>query len=107
MPTPGAERPIQRVPSGLPGPGGTGRKPCAQGDGGGYHHGSRCFVTISNVPDGVGYRDWPVATPKRRTSRVPSKRRSVFAPRSITITGPNWARVTRGATVDSGSSIGG
>ena len=27
MPTPGAERPIQRVPSGLPGPGGTGSSP--------------------------------------------------------------------------------
>ncbi len=30
MPTPGALRPIQRVPSGFDGPGGTGVRPCAQ-----------------------------------------------------------------------------
>src|SRR3989304_4415671 len=39
MPTRGAERPIQRVPSGLPGPGGTGFCPFAHGDGGGDHPG--------------------------------------------------------------------
>src|SRR5436190_1428839 len=32
MPTPGALSPIQRVPSGLPGPGGTGFSPAAHGE---------------------------------------------------------------------------
>ena len=42
MPTPGLEMPIQRVPSGLTGPGGTGFSPCAQeSEVGGYHHGLR------------------------------------------------------------------
>ena len=54
MPTPGAERPIQRVPSGLPGPGGTGFSPAAQGDGGGYHHGFSCLSTTVKCPVGVG-----------------------------------------------------
>ena len=47
IPTYGAEMPIQRVPRGLPGPGGTGSASAAQSDGGGYHHGLRCMVTIS------------------------------------------------------------
>ncbi len=47
IPTYGAEIPIQRVPSGLPGPGGTGSESAAQSDGGGYHHGFRCKFTIS------------------------------------------------------------
>ena len=55
MPTYGAEMPIQRVPSGFPGPGGTGSLPAAQAEScGGYHHGLRCYVTISNSPIGVG-----------------------------------------------------
>src|SRR3954468_1410110 len=62
-PTPGAEMPIQRVPSGLPGPGGTGFSPAAQAEFGGYHQGLRCFVTISKRPTGVGYCDCPTATP--------------------------------------------
>jgi hypothetical protein len=47
IPTYGAEMPIQRVPSGFPGPGGTGSDSAAQGDGGGYHHGLRCMFVIS------------------------------------------------------------
>ena len=47
IPTYGDEIPIQRVPSGLPGPGGTGSESAAQSDGGGYHHGFRCKFTIS------------------------------------------------------------
>ena len=46
MPTYGAEIPIQRVPSGFPGPGGTGSDSAAHSDGG-YHHGFRCMFTIS------------------------------------------------------------
>ena len=65
IPTPGAERPIQRVPSGLSGPGGTGLRPCAQESYvGGYHHGFICLTTIWNRPEGVGYIAWPVATGK-------------------------------------------
>ncbi len=72
MPTYGAEMPIQRVPSGFPGPGGIGFAPSAQAEPcGGYHHGLRCIVTISNVPTGVGYEDWPVATRNVRLSFVP------------------------------------
>jgi hypothetical protein len=71
IPTYGAESPIQRVPSGLPGPGGTGSLSCAQSDGGGYHHGSRHLTLISNRPSGVGYADWPVATLNTRVSVVP------------------------------------
>ena len=55
IPTYGTDRPIQRVPSGLPGPGGTGSAFSAHGDGGGYHHGLRCMFTISKSPVGVGY----------------------------------------------------
>ncbi len=54
MPTPGELRPIQRVPSGLPGPGGTGFSPFAHGDAGGYHHGFFHLTTIWNLPSGVG-----------------------------------------------------
>src|ERR1700712_2336654 len=66
-PTPGEEIPIQRVPSGLPGPGGTGFSPAAQAESGGYHQGLACFVTISKRPTGVGYCDWPTATPSMRS----------------------------------------
>ena len=54
MPTPGAESPIQRVPSGLPGPGGIGFAPFAQGEFGGYHHGFSHLTTIRKRPSGVG-----------------------------------------------------
>ena len=46
MPTPGADRPIQRVPSGLFGPGGIGFCPFAHGELGGYHHGFLHLTTI-------------------------------------------------------------
>ena len=72
MPTAGAERPIQRVPSGLPGPGGIGFAPCAHVESGGRHHGFRCMSTIDHQPAGVGYAAWPVATAKTRSTRVPS-----------------------------------
>ena len=52
----------------FPGPGGTGSESAAQSDGGGYHHGFRCIVTISKLPVGVGNAVWPVATPKVRIS---------------------------------------
>ncbi len=55
IPIPGAESPIQRVPSGLSGPGGTGFSPCAQElDVGGYHQGFTHFTTMSKRPVGVG-----------------------------------------------------
>src|ERR1041385_3904725 len=72
MPTPAASRPIQRVPSGLPGPGGIGFAPTAHGDGGGVHHGFSCLSTMCQTPDGVGYDDCPVATWNARTSVVES-----------------------------------
>ena len=55
MPTPGADSPIQRVPRGLPGPGGIGFWPCAHGELGGYHHGFFHLTTIEKRPSGVGY----------------------------------------------------
>src|SRR5829696_5882110 len=91
MPTAGAERPIQRVPSGLPGPGGIGSASFAQSDGGGRHQGFRCMSTIDHVPSGVGYDDWPVATPKLLTVRGPLKRVRRFEARRITMTGPKFA----------------
>ena len=72
MPTPGAERPIQRVPSGLPGPGGIGCSPFAQSEFGGYHHGFFHLTTIWKRPSGVGYCALPVATRNLRTGRMPS-----------------------------------
>src|SRR5581483_7027952 len=54
MPTPGELRPIQRVPSGLPGPGGTGFSPAAHGAAGGYHQGFFHLTMIENLPSGVG-----------------------------------------------------
>src|SRR5918912_1355153 len=65
MRTRGAERPIQRVPSGLSGPGGIGFWPAAQGEFGGYHHGFRHLTTIWNRPSGVGDVFLPVATAPR------------------------------------------
>ena len=72
IPTEGELMPIQRVPSGLPGPGGTWLAPLAQGDGGGYHQGFRDIWMILNVPSGVGYAAWPVATLNTRTTFSPS-----------------------------------
>src|SRR6476659_4760470 len=73
MPTYGADSPIQRVPSGLPGPGGIGFAPCAHFEpGGGIHQGSRRIVTISHWPTGVGYADCPVATEKLVSRLEPS-----------------------------------
>ena len=54
MPTPGADKPIQRVPSGLFGPGGIGFWPLAQREFGGYHHGFRHMTWIVKRPRGVG-----------------------------------------------------
>ena len=55
MPTPGAERPIQRVPSGLPGPGGDRLRALRpRRVVGGYHHGFFHLTTILNWPSGVG-----------------------------------------------------
>jgi hypothetical protein len=54
MPTPEAERPIQRVPSGFPGPGGIGFSPLAHDEFGGYHHGLRHLTTTDQRPSGVG-----------------------------------------------------
>ena len=71
IPTSGAESPIHRVPSGLPGPGGIGSAPLAQSDAGGYHHGLRCMTTISKFPTGVGYDGCPVATPNVRQGFSP------------------------------------
>lgn len=72
MPTPGDDRPIQRVPSGLPGPGGIGWRFCAQFDLGGNHHGLRAFDTIEKRPRGVGNPRFPVPTRNVCMSRVPS-----------------------------------
>src|SRR5215210_3035168 len=96
MPTPGAESPIQRVPSGLPGPGGIGSLPFAQSESGGRHHGFFCMLAMLNVPDGVGYCDVPVATRKCRTTVEPLKSVSWFDPRWMTMTGPKPAFVTDG-----------
>src|SRR5918995_7161179 len=71
MPTPGDEMPIQRVPSGLPGPGGIGSLPFAQSELGGYHQGCFHLVTTWKRPSGVGYCDMPVATRKLLTARMP------------------------------------
>src|SRR5262245_25832470 len=99
IPTPGAERPIQRVPSGLPGPGGIGLRPRAHSESGGRHHGFICMSTIRNVPVGVGYCDWPVATRKLRTSDSPLKSRRLLAPRLMTMTGPKPLFSTEGFSV--------
>ena len=45
MPMPGADVPIQRVPSGFSGPGGTGPRPAAHGLSGGFQVGLRSFMT--------------------------------------------------------------
>src|SRR5262245_60877829 len=98
MPTPDTLRPIQRVPSGLPGPGGIGFRPFAHGESGGNHHGLRCFVTILNRPRGVGNEGCPTATPKRRHSTVflCTTRYSLswWLPREIAIAGGSFEVVT-------------
>src|SRR2546423_9692091 len=98
MPTPGALRPIQRVPSGFPGPGGTGFNPCAQRELGGYHHGFLHLTTTRKRPSGVGKLAWPVATGKTRQGSIPRYRWSRLEPRRITITGPKFVRVIVGVT---------
>jgi len=70
MPTFGAESPIQRVPSGFPGPGGIGAIPRAHAEAGGYHHGLRCLTTTRNVPVGVAWPGMPVATANERQRRA-------------------------------------
>src|SRR5919106_1197979 len=57
MPTAGTDKPIQRVPSGFPGPGGIGEASRAQSESGGYHHGLRHLTTTRKRPSGVGYRE--------------------------------------------------
>src|SRR6185369_11641632 len=98
MPTPGAERPIQRVPSGLPGPGGTGLRPAAQESYvGGYHHGLTCLTTIWKRPVGVGYTAWPVATGKIFQTLLSGWNSvSRLAERLIRITAPYVPAVTAG-----------
>src|SRR5215216_2098602 len=96
MPMPSASRPIQRVPSGFPGPGGTGFAPAAHGESGGYHHGFSHFTSMWKCPSGVGYDDCPVATPKTRQGFIPLYRYRWFVPRRITMTGPKLLRVTDG-----------
>ena len=54
MPIAGAVVPIQRVPSGFPGPGGMVESSAAHGESGGYHAGSTCLSLISYSPVGVG-----------------------------------------------------
>src|SRR4029077_15333728 len=72
MPTPAALNPIQRVPSGLFGPGGTGWAPAAhESCVGGNHHGFFCLTTTSKCPSGVAHAACPVATGNTRTRRVP------------------------------------
>ena len=74
IPTYGDEIPIQRVPRGLLGPGGTGSWPSAHAEpSGGYHHGSRCMLMISKLPIGVGNDDCPVAMRNERLSFRPLK----------------------------------
>src|SRR5215208_2518031 len=79
--------PIQRVPSGFPGPGGTGFWPAAHGDAGGYHHGFFHLTAIWKRPSGVGYALCPVATPNSRQKRIPRYSVSRFASRLITTIG--------------------
>ena len=61
-PTAGADVPIQRVPSGLPGPGGIGSRPFAQGELGGIHVGFLYISMISYCPSASGSAGWPMAT---------------------------------------------
>ena len=62
MPMPGLFRPIQRVPSGLPGPGGTGPIPAAHAESGGFQVGFFALVMIRKLPMGVGWAAMPTAT---------------------------------------------
>jgi hypothetical protein len=91
-------RPIQRVPSGFPGPGGIGCSPSAQSAAGGYHQGRRILLTILKRPSGVGLAGRPVPAGKTRARLLPWYRKSRCAVRRTTITGPKFARVTAGRT---------
>src|SRR5918992_3061147 len=104
IPTAPTDRPIQRVPSGFPGPGGIGEEPEAQPVFGGYHQGLRCFETIRKRPRGVGYDGWPTATRKTRASRIPRRFRPRYSqrlrePRRMTTTGPKPLRSTCGLSL--------
>src|SRR3954468_7373614 len=96
MPIPSASRPIQRVPSGLPGPGGIGFAPAAHGESGGYHHGFSHLTSIWKWPSGVGEAGGRGAAGKPRHDFIPLYRYRRFAPRWMTITGPKLFRVTEG-----------
>src|SRR5262245_30600939 len=72
MPTAGADVPIQRVPSGLPAPGGIGSRPFAQGEFGGIQVGFFSFSVTTNVPVGDGNLGCPIATGNVATS-LPSR----------------------------------
>src|SRR5690242_12984656 len=87
MPMPGADVPIQRVPSGLFTPGGIGPRPAAHGELGGNHVGFTCFWMTEKLPVGVGYAGWPTATGKL-SLRLPLYQVSRNAPRSITTIAP-------------------
>ena len=72
IPTAGTDSPIQRVPSGFPGPGRDGLEPARPvGLGAGTTTGSAACRRSASVPDGVGYHGWPVATRNIRTRRHP------------------------------------
>src|SRR5437764_15260062 len=74
MPTPGALNPIQRVPSGLPGPGGTGVAPAAHESWvGGNHHGFLCLTTTWQWPRGVGQAGRPAVTGTTTTTGSPGE----------------------------------
>src|SRR6266508_5358980 len=88
IPTSGTERPIQRVPSGLPGPGGIGVRRAAHRPLGGNHHGSRSFDTILKRPTGVGWLRLPVPMTKMRDSFVAAYNYSRCELRRTTMIGP-------------------
>ena len=87
MPTYGAEMPIQRVPSGLPGPGGIGS--ASGGPVGRRRVPPRVALHVDDLEGAERRRvraTRPVATPNVRTSfAFRRSRRSLFEPRMITI----------------------
>ena len=100
MPTPGAFSPIQRVPSGFAGPGGTGFRPLRpRVEVGGYHHGFALLV--DDPPDARPASGRSPARSRRgtcaRASR-PWKSRSVFAARVDDDHRPEARGVRFGAT---------
>src|SRR3954452_15416355 len=85
IPTPAQPSPIQRVPSGLSGPGGMGSAPTAQGESGGVQVGSTTLEMIELSPVGVGYAGCPTATPKVTVCLPARYSVSVWLDSSITI----------------------